>query len=104
MLNIDARNPNAITAFSSPESIEQSVRTSTPLTFGIQDIVRSARSTCVSAVNHDSEGEIYTADFGGPLARERVEEYAAWKRSGGGMDITVETERLVARLAAQNAT
>lgn len=35
----------------------------------------------VGAVDHESEGEIYTALFSGPDAKERAEEYAAWKNS-----------------------
>jgi len=35
----------------------------------------------VEAINHDSEGEVFVAIFTGSLARERAEEYAAWKNS-----------------------
>jgi hypothetical protein len=33
----------------------------------------------VTAVNHDSDGEIYLAFFVGSDSRERAVEYAAWK-------------------------
>lgn len=49
----------------------------------------------VEAINYDGDGEIYVARFSGPIARERAEEYAAWKNGGGGADV-----REVARLAA----
>ena len=33
----------------------------------------------VEAINHEGDGEVYVAIFSGPGARERAEEYAAWK-------------------------
>ena len=33
----------------------------------------------VEAINREGDGEIYAALFSGPLAKERAEEYAAWK-------------------------
>jgi hypothetical protein len=33
----------------------------------------------VEAIDHDSEGEVYSAIFSGPGAKERAEEYAAWR-------------------------
>jgi len=33
----------------------------------------------VEAINYAGDGEIYAATFSGPLAKERAEEYAAWK-------------------------
>jgi hypothetical protein len=33
----------------------------------------------VEAIDRDSEGEIYVAMFSGPKAKQRAEEYAAWK-------------------------
>lgn len=33
----------------------------------------------VGAVNDAGDGEIYTATFSGPNAKERAEEYARWK-------------------------
>jgi hypothetical protein len=33
----------------------------------------------VEAIDHDGEGEVYVALFSGPLAKQRAEEYAAWK-------------------------
>lgn len=33
----------------------------------------------VEAIDHESEGEVYAALFSGPGAKERAEEYAAWK-------------------------
>ncbi len=38
----------------------------------------------VEAIDHAGDGEIYVALFSGRLARERAEEYAAWKNNGGG--------------------
>lgn len=35
----------------------------------------------VSAVDHENKGEIYLALFSGPKAKDRAEEYAAWKNS-----------------------
>jgi hypothetical protein len=35
----------------------------------------------VSAVNFDGDGEIYVATFDGPNARERADEYAAFKNA-----------------------
>lgn len=36
----------------------------------------------VEAINHKGDGEIYATLFSGLLAKERAEEYAAWKNSG----------------------
>lgn len=36
----------------------------------------------VGAIGDD--GEMYMAEFSGQNARERAEEYAAWKNEGGG--------------------
>lgn len=36
----------------------------------------------VEAIDFDEDGEIYVAMFSGPHARERAEEYAAWKNQG----------------------
>jgi hypothetical protein len=33
----------------------------------------------VEAINSEGDGEVYTAIFVGPDARERAEEYANWK-------------------------
>jgi hypothetical protein len=33
----------------------------------------------VEAIDSESDGEIYAAIFSGPGAKERAEEYAAWK-------------------------
>ena len=41
--------------------------------FGRQD------GGAVAAVNHAGDGEIYVATFDGPDAKERAEEYAAFK-------------------------
>jgi hypothetical protein len=35
----------------------------------------------VEAINYDGDGEVYLAIFSGPSARERAEEYAAFKTS-----------------------
>lgn len=35
----------------------------------------------VEAINEAGDGEIYTAVFSGPLAKERAEDYAAWMAS-----------------------
>ena len=35
----------------------------------------------VEAVDFDNEGAVYVAIFSGPEARERAEEYAAWKNA-----------------------
>jgi hypothetical protein len=35
----------------------------------------------VEAINFDGDGECYVALFWGPLAKERAEEYAEFKRS-----------------------
>jgi hypothetical protein len=34
----------------------------------------------VEAIDYESEGEVYVAIFSGSEAKERAEEYAAWKR------------------------
>ena len=34
-----------------------------------------------SAIDDESKGKIYLALFSGPKAKERAEEYAAWKNS-----------------------
>ncbi len=34
----------------------------------------------VEATNHEGDGEVYVTIFSGPSARERAEEYAAWKQ------------------------
>ena len=45
------------------------------------------QSTCnpdewrVEAIDYESDGQVYVAIFTGPDARQRAEEYAAWKRS-----------------------
>lgn len=36
----------------------------------------------VEAFNFESEGECYVTIFSGPDAKERAEEYAAWKNQG----------------------
>lgn len=41
----------------------------------------------VEAINRDGDGEIYQARFLGPFARQRAEEYAKWKNSGGGANL-----------------
>jgi uncharacterized protein YwgA len=38
------------------------------------------------AVNHDSDGEIYVAEFHGPKSRQLADEYAEWKNEGQGSD------------------
>lgn len=38
----------------------------------------------VEAIDEEGEGRVYMARFTGPKARERAEEYAEWKNSGGG--------------------
>lgn len=38
----------------------------------------------VEAIDYASEGVIYAATFSGPGAKERAEEYTAWKNGGFG--------------------
>jgi hypothetical protein len=40
---------------------------------------RLGETWAVAAVNHAGDGEIYVATFDGPDAKERAEEYAAFK-------------------------
>lgn len=35
----------------------------------------------VEAIDHANEGVIYSAEFGGPHAEERAQEYAEWKNA-----------------------
>jgi hypothetical protein len=53
---------------------------------------RSADYVAV-AVNDTSRGEVFSALFSGPDARERAEEYAAWKNS----ELEVTGEQLLKR-------
>lgn len=35
----------------------------------------------VEAINEEGDGEIYVTAFSGPEARQRADEYVAWKKS-----------------------
>lgn len=52
-------------------------------TYRHPDAIDDSRWVAI-AIDHESEGEVYTACFGGYFAKERAEEYAAWKNAGGG--------------------
>lgn len=40
----------------------------------------------VEAIDHDSEGEVYAAEFSGHGAHERALEYSAWKNGGEAIE------------------
>lgn len=51
------------------------------MTFEVAQSWKGPDEWVVETVNHAGDGEVYAAQFSGPLAKERAEEYAAWKNS-----------------------
>ena len=54
---------------------------SVPLVYECQQSRQCAEEYVVEAIDYASEGEIYAATFSGHGAKERAEEYAAWKNA-----------------------
>jgi hypothetical protein len=52
------------------------------MTFEVAKSRNVADEWRVEGIDFDSDGETYVTLFSGPLARERAEEYAAWKNEG----------------------
>ncbi len=47
--------------------------------YEVQESRHTKGEWVVEMIDHGSEGEVYVTIFSGPQARERAEEYAAWK-------------------------
>jgi hypothetical protein len=53
----------------------------------------SAGDWRVEGINFAGDGEVYTAIFTGPLARERAVEYAAWKNENAPLPVKTQPQR-----------
>jgi hypothetical protein len=49
------------------------------MTYEVAESRRVTGEWVVEAINEAGEGEVYVTIFSGPLAKQRAEEYAAWK-------------------------
>ena len=47
--------------------------------YEVYEVAESRHQWRVEAIDHDQDGQVFVTIFSGPEAKERAEEYAAWK-------------------------